>query len=141
MRKIILAMTLMVLTGCPEVFAQGSTVPKNSGQSMIVRLREVDCRASLFQKTRMSDAALYWCKIYAHRFLEISNCRLTLHRDKRRMARLLLRVCAFCSLDIVTKHRDFDSFLQSRPCYCGGSSRHSVYGAQLTASCSILDHW
>ena len=32
MRKIILAMTLMVLTGCPEVFAQGSTVPKNSGQ-------------------------------------------------------------------------------------------------------------
>jgi hypothetical protein len=34
MRKIILAMTLMVLTGCPEVFAQGSTVPKNSGQSM-----------------------------------------------------------------------------------------------------------
>jgi hypothetical protein len=32
MQKTILAMTLMVLTGCPDAFAQGSTVPKNSGQ-------------------------------------------------------------------------------------------------------------
>jgi hypothetical protein len=35
MRKTILAMTLMVLTGCPDVFAQGSTVPKNSGQPTV----------------------------------------------------------------------------------------------------------
>ncbi|MBW8855256.1 MAG: hypothetical protein JF604_13240 [Bradyrhizobium sp.] len=35
MRKTILAMTLMVLTGCPDVFAQGSTVPKNSGQQTV----------------------------------------------------------------------------------------------------------
>ena len=32
MRRITLAMTLMVLTGCPDAFAQGSTVPKNSAQ-------------------------------------------------------------------------------------------------------------
>ena len=30
MRKIILSVALVVLAGCPEVFAQGSTVPKNS---------------------------------------------------------------------------------------------------------------
>jgi hypothetical protein len=30
MRKTILAMSLMVLSGCPDAFAQGSTVPKNS---------------------------------------------------------------------------------------------------------------
>jgi hypothetical protein len=30
MRKIILSLALLVLAGCPEVFAQGSTVPKNS---------------------------------------------------------------------------------------------------------------
>ena len=35
MRKIILSMALMVLTGCPDAFAQGSTVPKNSGQPTI----------------------------------------------------------------------------------------------------------
>jgi hypothetical protein len=35
MRKTILAMTLMVLTGCPDVFAQSSTVPKNSGQPTV----------------------------------------------------------------------------------------------------------
>jgi len=34
MRKIILAMTLLVLTGCPDAFAQGSSVPKNSAQPM-----------------------------------------------------------------------------------------------------------
>jgi len=28
MRKAILAMTLMVLAGCPDAFAQGSTVPR-----------------------------------------------------------------------------------------------------------------
>ena len=32
MRKTILAMALMVLTGCPDAFAQGSSVPKNSAQ-------------------------------------------------------------------------------------------------------------
>jgi hypothetical protein len=30
MRKIILSMALLVLAGCPEVFAQSSTMPKNS---------------------------------------------------------------------------------------------------------------
>ena len=35
MRKTILSVTLMVLTGCPGAFAQGSTVPKNSGQPTI----------------------------------------------------------------------------------------------------------
>jgi hypothetical protein len=30
MRKTILATSLKVLTGCPDAFAQGSTVPKNS---------------------------------------------------------------------------------------------------------------
>ena len=35
MRKTILAMTLMVLTGCPDAFAQGATVPKNSGQPTV----------------------------------------------------------------------------------------------------------
>ena len=32
MRKIILSAALVVLTGCPEVFAQGSTVPKDKPQ-------------------------------------------------------------------------------------------------------------
>jgi hypothetical protein len=35
MRKIILSVALVVLTGCPEVFAQGSTVPKNSDKPVI----------------------------------------------------------------------------------------------------------
>ena len=30
MRKLILSVALLVLTGSPEVFAQGSSVPKNS---------------------------------------------------------------------------------------------------------------
>lgn len=30
MRKTVLSIVLMVLTGCPGAFAQGSTVPKNS---------------------------------------------------------------------------------------------------------------
>lgn len=32
MRKIILSAALMVLTVCPDAFAQSSTVPKNSAQ-------------------------------------------------------------------------------------------------------------
>ena len=35
MRKTILATALMVLVGCPDAFAQGSTVPKNSGQPTV----------------------------------------------------------------------------------------------------------
>jgi hypothetical protein len=35
MRKIILSVALVVLTGCPEVFAQGSTVPKNTDKPLI----------------------------------------------------------------------------------------------------------
>ena len=35
MRKIILSVALVVLTGCPEVYAQGSTVPKNSDKPLI----------------------------------------------------------------------------------------------------------
>jgi hypothetical protein len=35
MRKIILSAALMVLTVCPDAFAQGSTVPKNSGQPAV----------------------------------------------------------------------------------------------------------
>ena len=35
MRKIILSVALVVLTGCPEVFAQGSTVPKNSDKPAV----------------------------------------------------------------------------------------------------------
>jgi hypothetical protein len=35
MRKIILSVALVVLTGCPEVFAQGSTVPKNSDKPLV----------------------------------------------------------------------------------------------------------
>ena len=33
MRKIILSAALLILTGCPEVFAQSSTMPKNSDKS------------------------------------------------------------------------------------------------------------
>jgi hypothetical protein len=35
MRKIILSVALLVLAGSPEVFAQGSTVPKNSDKPLI----------------------------------------------------------------------------------------------------------
>ena len=35
MQKTILATALMVLTGCPDAFAQGSTVPKNSAQPTV----------------------------------------------------------------------------------------------------------
>jgi hypothetical protein len=35
MRKIILSAALMVLTVCPEAFAQSSTVPKNSAQPAV----------------------------------------------------------------------------------------------------------
>jgi len=35
MRKIILLAALVVLTGCPEVLAQGSTVPKNSDKPAV----------------------------------------------------------------------------------------------------------
>ena len=35
MRKIILSVALVVLAGSPEVFAQGSTVPKNSDKPLI----------------------------------------------------------------------------------------------------------
>ena len=35
MRKIVLSVALVVLTGCPEVFAQGSTVPKNSDKPLV----------------------------------------------------------------------------------------------------------
>jgi hypothetical protein len=35
MRKIILSVALVVLTGCPEVLAQGSTVPKNSDKPQV----------------------------------------------------------------------------------------------------------
>jgi hypothetical protein len=35
MRKIVLSVTLLVLAGSPEVFAQGSTVPKNSDRPLI----------------------------------------------------------------------------------------------------------
>jgi hypothetical protein len=35
MRKIVLSAALLVLTGCPEVFAQGSTVPKNSDKPQV----------------------------------------------------------------------------------------------------------
>jgi hypothetical protein len=34
MRKIILSVALLVLAGCPEVLAQGSTVPKNSDKPL-----------------------------------------------------------------------------------------------------------
>ncbi|MBN8987476.1 MAG: hypothetical protein J0H42_04500 [Rhizobiales bacterium] len=35
MRKIILSVALLVLAGSPEVFAQGSTVPKNSDKPVL----------------------------------------------------------------------------------------------------------
>jgi hypothetical protein len=35
MRKIILSVALVVLTGCPEAYAQGSTVPKNSDKPQV----------------------------------------------------------------------------------------------------------
>jgi hypothetical protein len=35
MRKLFLATALMVLAVCPDVFAQSSTVPKNSGQPTV----------------------------------------------------------------------------------------------------------
>jgi hypothetical protein len=35
MRKIVLSAALLVLTGCPEVFAQGSTVSKNSDKPQV----------------------------------------------------------------------------------------------------------
>ena len=35
MRKIILSVALLVLTGGPDVFAQGSSVPKNSDRPVI----------------------------------------------------------------------------------------------------------
>ena len=35
MHKIILSVALVVLTGCPGVFAQGSTVPKNSDKPLV----------------------------------------------------------------------------------------------------------
>jgi len=35
MRKIILSAALVVLTGCPEVLAQGAAVPKNSDKPAI----------------------------------------------------------------------------------------------------------
>ena len=35
MRKIILSAALVVLTGCPEVLAQGAAVPKNSDKPLV----------------------------------------------------------------------------------------------------------
>ena len=35
MRKMMLSVALLVLAGSPEVFAQGSTVPKNSDKPLI----------------------------------------------------------------------------------------------------------
>jgi hypothetical protein len=35
MRKIVLLAALLFLTGCPEVFAQGSPVPKNSDKPQV----------------------------------------------------------------------------------------------------------
>ncbi|MBR1148514.1 hypothetical protein [Bradyrhizobium sp. AUGA SZCCT0431] len=35
MRKLFLSVALLVLTGSPDVFAQGSTVPKNSDKPVI----------------------------------------------------------------------------------------------------------
>ncbi|MET3845947.1 hypothetical protein [Bradyrhizobium sp. OAE829] len=46
MRKIILSVALLVLTGSPEVFAQGSTVPKNSDKVIQAPIGHRQPRAS-----------------------------------------------------------------------------------------------
>ena len=46
MRKIILSVALLVLTGSPEVFAQGSSVPKNSDKVIQAPIGHRQPRAS-----------------------------------------------------------------------------------------------